>query len=248
MSPSRMVANDMGDECVSPSVVLRSPCAPSVVAENLLCSLYKSLLSGWKFYPTFLTLLLCFPIMQMAYTLLTLMLILLPPAPLHLLTTRRDLFCVCLLKAQCLKLARLMCVYPRPQNIYSGVEMSGGNIRWLSGHLMFSDCLVFVDLHCTTHRCQWCPIEIMWPKYVGLWWNFWRHIWPVEDITCEFFLWDQTIPQIHWKVICDPAKNRFKMSFGILCCFFRHIFPVHLCRYQFPSHFIWFDCLRLLFL
>ena len=108
----------------------------------------------------------------------------------------------------------------------------------------------FVDLHFTTHQCQWHPIEILWTKRVGLYWKFWRHIWLVEDITGEFCLWYQTIPQIHWKVICDPTKNIFKISIESLCFFSPHFagaslhvpVPKAFCFLRLPPCILWRFC------
>ena len=136
------MAHDMGSACASPSVVLWSPRSPYVVAENHLCSLCKSLMSDWKFYPNFLTILLFLPQILMAYALLTLLITLSPPTPLYLPVTRWDLLCVCVLKTHCPEFTRLLCVYSIPQNTYSGIEMSGGTICWLSRHPTFSYCSV----------------------------------------------------------------------------------------------------------
>ena len=163
-----MVANFMGDACASPSVVLRIPRSTSVVAEHHLCSLCKSLLSYWKLYPTFLILVLCFPLILMTYALLTLMLTLSQLAPLHLPATRWDLLCVCVLKTQCPKFALLLCAYSRPHITYSGVEIFGGTIRQLSGHPTFSAYSIFRGFALQNHWCQWHPIEIVWSKRVGL--------------------------------------------------------------------------------
>ena len=100
-------------------------------------------LCDWKYYPTFLTLVLGVPLILMAYSLFTLLLNVSTPATLYLLVTRWDSLCVFVLKTLCLKFALLLCVYSRPQSTYSGVEMSIGTIRQLSGHPTFSTYSVF---------------------------------------------------------------------------------------------------------
>ena len=159
---SCMVSNEMGAACTSLYVVLRCSRSPSVVADHHFGSLCKLQLSIWKNYPNFLTLVLFFPLMLMAYALLTLWLTLLPPAPLNLMVTWWD-FYVFVFKKHCVWNSLCSCVFTpdlkKPIVMWRCLEVT--SVHWVDTP-RFPLTRFFVDLHCTTHRCQWNYIEIVW--------------------------------------------------------------------------------------
>ena len=194
-----------------------------------------------------MTLVLCFPIMLMAYNLLTLWLNLLPPAPLHLLVTRWNFLCVCVLKKLCLKFALLLCVYSIPQNTYSDVEMSGGTIRPLSGHPTFPSYLVFRVFTLHNPSVSMAPY---WNRVVQM-----RR--PVLTLLAPHptgggdYIWVLLVgsndPTDSLESLLQPHKEYIWNFLWKFVLFFCHIFPVHPFRYQLTSHYIILDCLLLSF-